>query len=300
MKKTMLILLILTAISLLTAEETINLLEPNDLLSLEIKPEKNANLAMIMSAIVPGSGQFYVSRNTFTAYLFPVIEIGLWTLKYYLKNNGDLVKKDYERFANKFYDMDNQYKVQRNLIDNPNSGKFYGDRETQDLDFWGNGGHFRLKKDDMQHYYEDIGKYSQYTFGWADWYETYVVDIDDINVHVEWIFNGETDPYKIRWIGNRPINDPSQEHIMKEIPFDGSELRDIYINMRMVSEDYYRHSDYMNFVILANHVAAAIDARFVAKKHNQNRKQTPAFTSYMTTKIIDNKPTPALGMSYKF
>ena len=296
MKKTIILIFIFICYVTLNAQ----IIQPveNDL-SIE-PPEKSATLAMLMSAIVPGSGQFYVSKNTFTAYLFPLLEIGLWSLKIYLTNNGNEATSDYERYADKFFDIDNQYKVQRNLIYHPNSGKFYGDPETQDLDYWGNGAHFRLKKDDMQHYYEDIGKYSQYTFGWEDWYNTYVEELGGDEVFVNWIFNDATNPYDIRWIGNRPINDPNQIHITKETPYHGSELRDIYVNMRNRAEDYYRYSEYMNFFILANHALAAFDARLTANKHNNNSRKEPALTTFMNTTLIENKLTPIWGVNMKF
>ena len=273
-------------------------------------PEKSANLAMMMSAVIPGAGQFYVNKRSITAYIFPVIEIGLWYLKGTNQKKGDDMTKDYEKFADEHYDMMRQFKVQRNLIENPFSGTFYGDsRELSEspdfkdpikrLDYWGNGAHFRLKKDDMQHYYEDIGKYTRYIYGWSDWYGTYVQDIDDVNVFVDWVFNGEVNPLDIRWIGNKPIANPEETHITKDTPFEGSALRSEYVKMRDKAEDYYSVSDVVNFGILANHLVAAIDARRVANKHNA-QQQRASINPQINTMIIDNRPIPLFGFNIDF
>jgi hypothetical protein len=39
--------------------------------------KKDARLAMLMSMVLPGAGQFYANKSAFTTYLFPILEIGL-------------------------------------------------------------------------------------------------------------------------------------------------------------------------------------------------------------------------------
>ncbi|MCL2064979.1 MAG: hypothetical protein FWG98_11520 [Candidatus Cloacimonetes bacterium] len=270
-----------------------------------IEEQKSAKLAMLMSAIVPGSGQFYINKRTPTAYIFPVIEIGLWYLRDFFIKQGDNKTKEYEWFADIHYDFHRQEKVQRNLLLNENSGSFYGKIDNPyDIPVnWGHGGHFRLDNyyyNDRQQYYEAIGKYDRYIYGWSDWYETYVRDIDGVNVLVYWIFNDATNPHDIRWIGNSPIDNPDRIDLIESTEASGSPLRGIYIKMRDDAEIYYDQSRTVNFVILANHFASVLDARWHAKKHNEQQMRSVSLSPQINTTYISDKPVPILGLNLSF
>jgi len=65
----------------------------NDLIKINYN-RKNAQLAMAMSMLVPGAGQFYANKTVLTTYIFPVLEIGLIGGLVYFNNQGkDKTKK---------------------------------------------------------------------------------------------------------------------------------------------------------------------------------------------------------------
>ena len=264
--------------------------------------EKSASLAMLKSALLPGLGQFYVNKKSITAYIFPIIELGLWIIKADYQKKGDRDTAEFEKFANDHYDIRKQYMVQWHLMEYPNSGDFYSKGDGE----WGNGGYFRLDnyyKNDRQQFYEAIGKYEKYVFGWADWFDTYVdYSVADWNYHIDniyWIFNGETDPADIRWTGNRPIHDPSQIHYFDNKNF-GSEYKTQYVKMRRSANQNYRKSDSINFAIVGNHMIAAIDANRMARKHNAQQGHTALIFPQINTVVIDNRPTPLIGVNVSF
>jgi hypothetical protein len=260
--------------------------------------EKSARKAMLMSAIFPGAGQFYVDRSHWTTYIFPIVELGLWyTLFHYTKKGDDKTAK-YEKYALQHYNREHQYWTQAHLIGANNATLYEGPRSSDGtLIDWGNGGHFKLDRENTQHFFEDIGKYCKYVFGWDDWFDTYVRVISPGVVDVYWIFNGETAPDLIRWIGNSPISDPSR--------IDGvySELRDEYIKMRQKAEDYYSTSRSMRFYILLNHAVSVVDANLMARKYNARQAQQHSnysFQPHIRTAFIDNNVTPILGISVRY
>ena len=47
--------------------------------------------------------------------------------------------------------------------------------------------HFRLDDTNTQHFYEDIGKYPRYVFGWTDWFQIYSKNNNGEIVSPDWI-----------------------------------------------------------------------------------------------------------------
>lgn len=252
----------------------------------EIRYEKkSAGRAMLMSAVFPGAGQFYVSNRNITAYIFPVIEIGLWYAFYRYDKKGDDVTRDFQKFADTYYDRKKQDRVQEHL-----SSQYANDMYNEK--------HFRLDAGNTQHYYEDIGKYDRYIFGWDDWYDKYVLDSGQNNLTVYWMFIGDDtgNPNDIRWVGNKPIDSPDMQGY--DTPY--SERRAEYIRMRHTAEDNYSKKRTMNFLILLNHAVSVFDANRVTRNYNREYMKTTSFTPQIKTAVINNELTPMLGFNLQF
>jgi hypothetical protein len=269
--------------------------------------KKSAKMAMAMSSIFPGAGQFYANPKTITAYIFPVIEIGLWAGLLHFNSKGKDMESNYEKFANGEeidayhytnednqvvtkkvyrYDRERQAQVQANLIFKANN-MFYDNHFRLDgVDMQverNNDGSilsidYSITIDNTQHFYEDIGKYNKYLFGWYDWYNIYAMDELGADVlpgailpppdnQTHWIWDSN------KWIGNEPRNTSSPYYTANPNTYEAkngiySDMRDEYIQMRSEAEDYYQKSDIMMFGLLTNHILAAIDAVRVTKKTN--------------------------------
>jgi len=255
-----------------------------DFLNVDLSlPKNSTKTAVILSAIVPGAGQFYIDPTQWTAYVFPVIEIGLFYALFKYNKMGIDKEREYERFADAHYSRDRQNATQDDLIRYlvPNSpGYLFYIGDNGDLTNHGNGGHFRLDADNTQHFYEDIAKYDKYVFGWDDWFDDYYTQNGNT---VDWQF-GEDGKY----------TNPSI-----------SANRAKYIQMRIKAEDYYSTSRSMRYFLLANHLLAAVDAYRVAKKHNNNPapkklasapQVNPTFQAVVSGDII----VPTIGFTLKF
>ncbi|HPT72508.1 MAG TPA: hypothetical protein PLE74_09540, partial [Candidatus Cloacimonadota bacterium] len=188
MQRLILISLLLIFTWTLFAQDLINNDEQlkNDIIKVNYK-QKNAKLAMVMSALVPGAGQFYANKKAITAYIFPVVEAGL--IYGYLNNmkKGHDIENDYKNYATgeaveypaidgegnhltgPRYKYSFQFATQDNLI------SIHSDDIYDNIYFRWNYTNIEYN----QHFYEDIGKYNKYIFGWADW-------------HYEYAYNGTT------------------------------------------------------------------------------------------------------------
>ncbi len=294
--------------------------------------QKSAARAMMLSAIFPGAGQFYSDKKSITTYIFPVLEAGLWYgyLKY--RKKGQDIEKDYEYYANKevigHYDSDSpaivgvaanegefyhegdpiyryerwrQYVAQENLKQNANN-PFYDTHFR--LDGIGSDGQLDNSMN-TQHFYEDIGKYNKYLFGWYDWfmiYGDYRDDFTDYNFH--WVLqdNGQGN----MWNGNTSPNDSISYYINEKDTYDArngiySGMRNKYIQMRIDAEDQFKVSRAFSYGIIFNHIFAAIDAVRVTKKANikylsQNNSIKVKFMPLLTEDGI----TPTVSLTKRF
>ena len=152
---------------------------------------KSAKRAMLYSMLLPGAGQFYVDKSAFTTYVFPVVELALLGGIFYYTSQGNDQTQEYQDYATKEiititndagdviytgprYSRDRQKWVQSALIGINQYDIYTPDIYTPDQP--GIPGFFRLDGTNTQHFYEDIGKYNKYIFGWTDWYYTFAAD----------------------------------------------------------------------------------------------------------------------------
>lgn len=70
---------------------------------------------------------------------------------------------------------------------------------------------FNLDDNNTAHFFEDIGKYNKYIFGWVDWYFTYAADSDGNFVLANQDGVANTDYYGV-WVG---MNDPNVSPIFR-------------------------------------------------------------------------------------
>jgi hypothetical protein len=258
-----------------------------------------------MSAIIPGAGQFYVNRRNVRAFIYPLLEIGLWYGMLHFRSRAYNKERAYERFADLHYCFHHrQLPAQKHLVDNAPEGSIFGrmppegwwDDYRKPCGTWvpryRSGGHFRLigyYRNDRQQFYEALGKYDKYIFGWSDWWIRYVGPIDQSFDNIDWYFDG------LNWIGNIPVSDPYA------LPSRLSPLREEYRRMRWQAEDYWKKSRYFTFGIIAHHLVSAVDARIMANRHNTRiDRQLNTFVPSIEINIKSNYLTPMIGLQYRF
>ena len=173
----------------------------------------------------------------------------------------------------------------------------------------GHSDFFRLDAGNTQHFYEDIGKYNKYIFGWADWYHTFATDatgtyvLDQEGYQNAWKWtSGQA--HEIRWEGNAAIAsyDPNSTNNIYILPGSpvASPMRRKYIQMRQDAEDDYNLARAFGFGLALNHVLSGIDAIRVTNKRNRYFLSDSGFRFQYYADLNNDNFTPRLSLSYKF
>jgi hypothetical protein len=269
--------------------------------------EKSIKKAVLLSAVLPGAGQFYVNPRGITTYLFPLIEISFLAGYFYYHNKGEDLEKNYEKYATQEiigyedgdvingspiyrYSRDKFHQVANDLIA-ASGNSFYNN-------------HFNLDDSNTQHFYEDIGKYPKYIFGWTDWYDIYAADENgDWAVNLNWIWFEEELGNK--WAGNDPTNPNSAYYLGNEELYDlnrgkYSQMRAVYIKQRKEAEENYDISNLCSFGLAFNHIFSAIDAVRVTKKYNADLLTQYKIKVKFGPMFTENHIYPAVYLFGKF
>ena len=85
-KKIILTVLLVSMVAILFAQA-----KQDDIIKTNYK-QKSAKMAMMLSAVFPGAGQFYANKKSVTAYIFPAIEVGLWYGYLHYRNKGNQIE----------------------------------------------------------------------------------------------------------------------------------------------------------------------------------------------------------------
>ena len=320
MHKVITIVLLMIAGSMLFAQNTDDWLwgeEEEEKPAQEIKdPEfikvnyekKDARLAMIYSMLLPGAGQFYAEKSSFTTYVFPILEVGMIAGIIMYNNRGKDKAKDYEHYANgediaytlgdgqvimtTRYDRNRQHRVESILM-GLNASDIY------------ESSYFRLDGDNTQHFYEDIGKYPHYVFGWADWYYHFATDQAGVELDPIWYPGGHEDNPGWVWQANYPLWDDDALGYSVEIPIENynhasSPMRKEYVKMRDKAKAEYAVARTLSFTLAGNHLLASLDAIRLARKANKNYLSDTGIRFQYYAQIRENRLTPTLGLNWMF
>jgi len=268
--------------------------------------KKNARLAMLMSALVPGAGQFYADKSAITTYIFPAIELGMIAGIIVFQNRGNDKTRVFERYANQEliayelgdgsviethrYERERQNRIQ-NILMNLNPVDIY------DEDY------FRLDDTNTQHFYEDIGKYPHYVFGWADWYYTFATDASGNDMDPIWYPGGhDTDPPEPGWIwnGNYALWGDATTIPIENTTHASSPMRKKYVALRNDAKAEYSTSHLFTFGLALNHLVAGIDAVRVTRNVNRSAITDSGIRMQYYTQVKDKQLTPMLGLNWNF
>lgn len=277
----------------------------NDLITVNYE-RKDAKLAMLMSMVLPGAGQFYADKSSVTTYIFPALELAFLGGLIYFDNQGDKKTKEFEKYANgetitynygagtytgPRYSRNFQTAVQNIMIDIlPNS-------QTQVADIY-EPSYFRLDSNNTQHFYEDIGKYGHYTFGWVDWYYRFAYDNATNSLSPQFRFEN-AGTANASWIGNVPLNDGVTATIKPDSK-SASPMRYEYIDKRNAAKSEYATSRFFTFALAMNHLLSGIDAVRLTQKVNRLSISQSVPQVNMYAAMSNGNITPMLGMKWEF
>jgi len=222
---------------LLKEYEQLPLFKMND----EVVSPKSPLLAGVMSAVVPGAGQFYNGDYWKTA-IFVVLEGALITTAVVYNKKGDDQNASFEAYADDYTNPDHNWSALRYadwLIEYEYNGQNPGININRDpnlppweqVDFnslnqYEVGSH-HLPPHGEQQYYELIGKYHQFSPGWNDF--TGGINIDLLS--------------------------PNMIYYSKE---------------RGKANDYYNIGDKAVLGVIINHAASVVEAILAANSFNKD------------------------------
>lgn len=303
MKKFIAIILISSFVFTLMADEF-----SKEIMNIKYK-KKSPHKAAILSGLFPGAGQFYADKSSITTYIFPIIEIGLIYGYFYYTDQGEDKERAYEKWATEEiigYEDDDEingepiYRYSRDYQDDI-SQDLIEQTTVNNYSFYTN--HFSLDDDNTQHFYEDIGKYDKYIFGWTDWFDIYGgFDGQDVNPSWRPFYDSSQG---LKWSGNNVTNPDSQYYIENQELYDEkrgiySGMRAEYIIMRQKAEDDYNAADHCNMGLVFNHILSALDAIRVTKKYNNENIYGNNFNINFSPVWVNNQICPAVTITQRF
>ena len=162
---------------------------------------KRTIISMLCSAVLPGLGQLYLYRETRDPWLlarapvFLAAEGYLWYGYDHNHNKGKDIKRDYMDYADEHWSLDRFLEQHPCCMDLPGECVTWEDfNEICQGEF-----HYFLytpKELDEEEYYENIGKYDAFVYGWDDWAGQ--PDYWTPNRTYYWNLRDESDKYLLR------------------------------------------------------------------------------------------------------
>jgi hypothetical protein len=195
------------------------------------RPGRNIAVAMLASAVIPGTGQLYVATGSgeISHYIRVPIYLALDAYFWYAYRDnydkGKEVKAEYERFA------DAHWSEERFLLQHPYCDGIGGcdswEQYNEDAKNFSPYFVYIPRYLDHEEYYENLGKYDNFVYGWDDW-------------------NGDYNNL-VAWTPNRTF----------------------YWDLRTESDDYLLKADRFVMALIINRVVSMLDAGWIAYRYNR-------------------------------
>lgn len=218
------------------------------------KKKKSVGLGVLLSALIPGAGEFY-GEDYLKAGIFFGVELLAWGTYFYFDSKGDNQTEEFQSYADQYWDV---HTYARWLKDEgfQESGGINPDEPNRDIlreqimvCERANFSH-TMPEYESQQFYELIGKYQNFQAGWTNlanrptksagpyWYETY--------------------------------HDPVFTN---------------YAADRQQANDYYDYAKIGPITAMVNHILSAADAAWVISTYNSKIKLQTGFR-------IENRVSP--------
>ena len=198
---------------------------------------------VLMSLVLPGAGE--VALGYKRGYFMAAADIYAWTRVAKYHGDGNDIKEAYIAFANEHYSdadlvrgytsdqVSAGYRYGQGATYFPGVGAINSESELENLPL------YVTKEDDFREYYENLGKWDQFIFGWDD----YVRPDDAISIGVVYTPTGERDP------------DLQQPWVSKN--------REIYREMRGQSNDAYKDRDRWLYVNIGLRLVSVLQVAYL-------------------------------------
>jgi len=220
---------------------------------------------VLLSAALPGAGQFY-NGSKLKGVVFLLVEAAAVAGHFHFNNKGNDFRDDFQNLANSEWNETAYWDWISHVsgVDRQNDAAL---REFESANF----SHFLPQKKGQQ-YYENIGKYNQFVYGWTD-FRNKVGDVENFS------------------FGQYQSNS-----------YNGTRLEDIsptrteYMQIRTNSNDNLKRATALVTLTFLNHVVSALDGGLSAKRYNRKLHAGMKLDGLLYDKKI--VPALALGLTW--
>lgn len=204
----------------------------------ESSATKSPALAFVLSMAVPGAGQYYAGSRGVKPFLFLGVDVAAWVLHFKYQGDGDDMTEQFQLFRQQHWRPED---YEQYLLD------VYGTTNDDSLKATGTRGftHSLPADTNDQQYYEQVGKYNQFAWGWDD----AVLTVGNVS-------------YVLGTIGS--LDPPA--FIDQFVPVSSN--RTTYETMRNDANTSYDNATRMIYVSLANRVISAFEAMLSVRARN--------------------------------
>jgi hypothetical protein len=242
--------------------------------------------AFFRSFLIPGWGQYYVRSSWWKPVLFLGAEAASWYGVTHNRSTGHDTEDEYKAFADEYWNSE-KYLEGLYTVYYPNDVGAEKDdpyldtrpyaiinEENQwDTLVWSHHAFYHLDGTPVEEdeYYENIGKYHQFNFGWDD-------------------YPGINDP-------NFPSNNRDDENLTWVSP-----RRNTYLHMRDDANKAFKRASTLIVVAIANHLISGLDAAYGARRHNRSLDEFGSIDAEvrMVLSPATGKPMPHVTLGYRF
>ena len=229
--------------------------------------------AFLLSAAVPGAGQFYLGGKIKPA-IFLGAEIAIWGFHFKYQGDGDDATNAYKAYNDKYWSRDTyqSYLLMAYQVTDDDSIP----PSVREISH-------HLPATNTQQYYEMTGKYNQFAWGWDDARRS--------GLNLNEFFRDSVLQF-------------GQGRIVSDATTPVSAHRLIYEGMRNDANNKYDKARTFTYVAIFNHVISAFEAMFSAKRHNSRGGEDSEFSSVNVKVSVKSyhsrRDTPYVKLSYKF
>jgi hypothetical protein len=234
--------------------------------------EKSPSKALAFSAVIPGAGQFY-SGAIWEGALFLGLEAAFWGGRFYYKSKGEDLEDEYIEFADEKWDIAKWFEAcgthEYNMLENSHhiyvvcNGQQYivNDSLPGNLPNYIELAHSGLLQPiKNRDFYENIGKYDQFSGGWEDF--------SDYN--------------------------PNPDTLIV------TPLRDNYLTKRYDSNQALKAASKFFTAVMFNHLISAFHAQIAAKHYSSESEEKYSWQIGLLTDYRYKNPLRGLIFSVNF
>jgi hypothetical protein len=271
---------------------------------------KSPARAFLQSFLIPGWGQLYAKSSFWKPVLFVGIEAAGWAGYASYHGKGRDQEKLFKAYATDHWSGDRYVQGLKQsfylgtVIEGTDDGHLDTLQYRWDIDNHGtfktqSFSHHAFYKNDgskvpANEYFENVGKYDQFNFGWDDYRDSLIAAF------------GSSDISAVPVRGNNAYAgaDGEQRYLADSAKLATiSRNRNTYLHMRAKANDEYNKADKLLVMTVANHLLSAFWAALDARAYNRAQDQ---FSRVEPKVILVKSPAdptklmPQLWLSYRF